>query len=359
MSEKTAESLNGKDISPQRFRRDVSELLSLAMSQFEKPQYADKLSRARDLFFMIRPGQKLNIDAVKPIDHYNFMLWFLCDYQGSGQEKSFLLEFLDEETGRSLQEWEQDILKKVAQSHLSLYDLVDIDPGDGTLILRDLFTMEGVRLQDPRISALGDGLYFFGLRVVEYEKKVHSAGDIYVYPYDMKEQFLMILQQKLVEPGAIVPPTLEEILTRKGYVFNHIQMVVRNTDDFITDDGSGPDFDGETPVEPEESIQEKEKDRVSRSIAHFMLEDYDGARKALESHKSLKFDREGPDGVCFLWHRQKSDKELGTVTLGKRKITFSTLGLDNLESGKSELGKALKPFARHMYDELEKRRLKS
>ena len=344
-----------------RFHREMAELISLAMSTYEKPEYTEQVNAARDLFFMVRPGEKLNPGAIKPIDQFNFNLWFLCDYPPQDQGESYLHLFLESGIAQSLAKWEQEALQQVANSHLSLYNLVDLDPKDGTVTLRELFSVKSYKLADPRLSSLADSPYFFALRIINFGNKTRSVGDIYVYPEEMKEQFLLILQQRLVAPGAIVPPTLREMLKKKGFIFNHLQMAVRNTDNYVTADKNAQPEEEQPPAPSPENKKQKERHRVSRSVAHFMLNDYEGAKSVLDAHKSLKFDREADGGLHYKWFRQKADlaenQDLGTVVLRKRKIIFSTTGLDNLEAGKSDLQKALKPHANHMYDELEKRRM--
>lgn len=343
----------------EEFLREVGGLLDLAFSYFDIPIYDDEVNGARRQFFMVRPDEELVIQALKPIDRYNFIVWFLCDYRLEKDQSNPIRHFFTTTMARDLTAHQKLLLEKIADSYLSIYDMAAIKAETGEVTLLELFSSRGVKLQDPRLLQMADGTLFFALRIINWRGRNYSIGDMYVYPDDMRDHLLMILQRRLVDPKAIVPPTLQEMLKSKGYIFNHIQMAVRNTDSYVTPKNpSTPEREKEKAVAPE-----KPKPQVGVSRAHFSVIDYEKSAEALKALSSLVFRGESDGGLQYSWFRKKGEpensREDGRVTLTRRKLLFETVGIDDLEAGKSDIKKALKPHVQHTFDDLEKRRLTS
>lgn len=340
------------------FIRETGALINLAYSYYDIPRYDDEVNEARRNFFMVRPDEELVISALKPIDRYNFILWFLCDYRLKENGKSPVEHFFSTTMARDLTEDQKELLERIGGSYLSVYDLLETVPETSSVTLRELFTSRAVKLEDSRISRLADSTVFFALRVIRWGDRHYSCGDIYAYPDDMRDHLLMILQRRLVDPRAIVPPSLEEMLKLKGYIFNHIQMAVRNTDNYVRPRQGSPEETNEktgNKTEPEP--------KVGICRAHFAVLDYDRVKALLGSTPSVLFSEDTTDGPVYLWFRKKGspdgDRENGKILLTRRKLIFETMGIDDLEGGKSDLIKALKPHIQHTFDDLEKRRVTS
>lgn len=342
-------------ISPSEFFERSQRVLDTAFRHFDAPEHQEELEKARSIFFLLRPGEELILGALKPIDHHNFKTWFLCDYDLAGTGQPPLLSFLESTPGSRLSPQDRDVALMMADSHLSLYDLVSIDRDTSEITLRDIFTMKSLRVLDPRLAKVADSMLFFAFRLVKINGLNYSTGDMFVYPGDLKERFLMVLQSRLMEPAALVPPTLKDMLRKKGFIFNHLQMALRNTDDMIRRKEEPP------PMPQQEKSPAKEKPRATLSRAHFMVDDHDATRTALEGMKSIRPKESAEGSLKYSWHRtvggNNPQEEDGEVILKKGKLLFETMGEDSLDAGRSELSRALKGRAKHMYDELEKRRI--
>ncbi len=327
-------------------------VLEKAFHFVKTPKYHQDIDESRRLFFNVRSDEELDMTSIEPVNSNNYMLWFLCDYSLREERTSPLHLFMDEKA-EFLTENQQTIAHLLAHSHIALYDLIRSDEETGTLTLRNLFTFQVLEIQDEMLFSLSVEDVFFGLRITEFEENIFSVGDLYVYPEEVKENVLLSLKNRLVDPKAIVPPSMEELLKKKGYVFNHFQMML---------DRSSPVKEKER-TEPEEKTQvekKPEKSAISFARAHFMVDDYEKAKQLLNDLNIVKFEKESNGEAIYAMSRTPAralaGEEDGIIHLGKRKLVFETKNNNCFEECRNNLGKKLKPYIKHMYDDVEKRR---
>jgi len=336
-----------------------AKLLELEKAVLEKafrfvktPKHHKDIEESRRLFFDVKYNEELDISSIEPLDSNNFMFWFLCDYQLKEEKTNPLHLFIDREA-KHLTEDQRKFAHTLAHSHIALYDVLATDEETKTLTLRNLFSFQAVDVQDKILFELSMEDNFFGLRVIEYKGLVLSVGDLYVYPEELKEDVLLSLKEQLVEPKAIVPPSLMELLKRKGYIFNHIQMIL---------DRTHPVKEKTREESEEKPLEEKkfEELEVSLSRAHFMVNDYDKVRQILDDSNIFKLEQEGDGKAEYIMFRSPAralaDSEDGTIHLGKRKLIFETKNNNCFEECRNNLIKTLKPYIEYMYDDVEKRR---
>lgn len=318
----------------------------------------EEVDYARKLFFDVRHDEELVPGALKPTDQNNFMFWFLCDYHVKQLDKTYMQHFARGEEAKKLTKELRQAAEQLAKSHLSLYDIVTVDPENEEVTLRELFSLKAVRILDEKISALYNTGMFFGLRIIEIEGNRYSSGDIYVYPGNLKERFLIFLKRQLRDPRAIVPPPLKEMLKKKGYLFNYIQMAVKSTTRY-----KRPKKVPEKTEEPGKSPKPASKVEVEETSicrSHFMVNDLEKIREILDGLKFTNLKKSSDGRWEYSWFRsptslQKGHQD-GVIVLTRRKLITHTRGENNHEAVKSYLIKNLKPHANFMYDDLEKRR---
>lgn len=349
VKEELQQELNEIELDRKEFREKTRWLLAYVWQRYNVSKYKQEILKARDLFFAVRPDEELNPAAMKQIDRQNFRNWFLCDYRLIDENETPMHHFLENDAGVSLPDLDKKIAHDLAHSRLSMYDVISTDPETSDAVLREIFTLTSVNLQDERIAKLGEGRYFYGLRLIKSGENLRSAGDMYIYPEPAKEKILLIIQSSMVDPGALVPDTIDTFLKDKGHIFNGIQLNFRNTDELIVK----KEIPEEEPVLP----PKKEEPVVAAGKSHFSVKDMGPAKEALENMDSTLFDRKEKEKFYYKWFRKAgSQDEDGKLILSKRKLVLETFGEDNLDAGKSAVMKNLKDYVEHMYDELEKRR---
>jgi hypothetical protein len=192
------------------------------------------------------------------------------------------------------------------------------------------------------------------------------VGDLYVYPLDLLERFLMFLKSNLIDKRAIVPPSVTEMLKKKGYLFNHMQMMMRKNPPIRKkengDEPNGGNGGNGQPDQPEKPVKpQKIESEITIARAHFLVEDFNKVKEILTG-SNLFAARETSDGKLeYTWSktpaRNLTGEEDGVVILGKSKLILTTASPDALEDGKSSINKTLKPYVKYMYDDVEKRRV--
>lgn len=327
-------------------------VLEKAFHFIKTPKYHQDLDESRNLFFDVHPDEELDITSIKPMDSNNYMLWFMCDYSLKEERTNPLHLFMDREV-KNLTENQRKMAHILAHSHLVLYDPVRSDEETGSLTLRNLFVFQGVEIQDEMLSSMAGKNVFFGLRIVEFEGVKFSAGDIYVYPEELKENVLLSLKNQLVDPKAIVPPSAEDLLKKKGYIFNHIQMMLDHTHPVKEKERT------ETEEKPPEK-EKTEEPEVSLARAHFMVDDYEKVKQILNDLDIIKLEKERDGKVIYTMSktpaRALAGEKDGIIHLGRRKLIFETKNNNCFEEYRNNLGKKLKPYVKYMYDDVEKRR---
>lgn len=341
------------------------DIMALSDSVFNKAfhfikssKYYDDLDRSREIFFDLGPDETLEPSHIQPIDHNNYMLWFMCDYVLENEGVT-PLELFAERMAEYITEDERELALVLSKSSLALYEALSVDPQEQIATLWNLFTLQGYEVLEPRVVQVAREGLFFALRLAPWQNMVFSVGDMYVYPQDFKEHMLMFLKNKLVDPRAIVPRSLTELIKDKGYVFNHLQMMVRGTSPKSQLDDEEDDIDEEP--EEEKSVEVEKEAVVSLARAHFMVEDFDKVKEKLDTMNLAKLNRFDDKGFEYDWSktpaRRLSGEIDGKIILTRRKLVFETRESHCLEDGKSDIRKALKPYVKYMYDDMEKRRI--
>ncbi len=312
----------------------------------------EEIEKARNLFFRVEEDEELIASALKPIDWTNFMMWFLCDYEMEKLGETPLHYFLNSEDAEVLSPPDRMLAHAIAHSHLSLYDVISIKKKDGEVLLRDLFTLKGIKTVDFQILQMADATLFFGLRFVEIKGNYYSVGDMYVYPAQMKKDFVAFFVSQKYDPRAFIPLKMEQILKRKAYFFNYLQLQFRKLDEYKRKK--------EAPKKEEKTHKKIEKkEPIHQCRAKFVVLDFSSLKANIKDMKHLKLTEEKNGKWVYHWY--KSDDDLskdvpsGTVEVTPKKITVETQGEKNLDTIKGYLQKHLKKSIQHLYDTIEKR----
>lgn len=195
-------------------------VVEYAWHDLQRPEFAEEIQGAMDLFFRVGKDEDLDVESLKPIDHHNFMIWFLCDYTLKEHEMTPLHYLLENDYVEGLSPRLRKAAHDLAHSNLSLYEIFAVDPDDGIVTLRELFTLRSRRIRDNRLGRLLNSQMFLGLRLVPTDEEDISVGDLYVYPDELKEHILMAFKGSLTVPSrGLVRPSLGELLKTHGYLF--------------------------------------------------------------------------------------------------------------------------------------------
>jgi hypothetical protein len=365
------------------FRKQVELVISSVSNVLRDPGQADDIEQAEKLFFAVRGDNELPVDSLKPIDQNNFIFWLLLDYRFKATGETPMERFLKSPEAKLVPGEARQFAGKLADTRLSLYDVISVDADKNEVSLRDLLTLGLVRVEDPQLVRVAHSPAFFGLRIMKVDNKNFTAGEMYFYPKEMQGRLLHFLKENLVDPRALVPPTFKDLQKNKSYLFNHMQLLVRAWGEYArkprpeTSQEKHPREEGwhqhngewhkhehESEHSHENKIVQKTAETVEEDQnpvrTHFMVEDFKKTRGILDRMSLILKHKEDENSSEYLWYKTPADKDKkqdnGTVKLSKRKIVVEIKGLENLEAVKSLLMKELKTCASHLYDELEKRR---
>ena len=331
-------------------------VLEKAFRYIKNPLYFEDIEKAEKIFFDYGDDEELDRTLVHPTDYNNFSAWLVCDYKLE-EDGMTPIELLLDRKGEELSEDERTMAKKLSMSFLSLYDAVSVVPEEGETTLRNLFTYHAETIIDRAVAQLAGRNVFFALRLLEWEDFIFAVGDLYVYHGELKERILMFLKNRLVDKFALVQPSIISSLKTKGFLFNHLQMQMRQ---------DVPVRRKESAIKEEEELKKKEEERkkqeqksvVSRS--HFMVENYDKVKEFLESSVQTDIEKSEKGETVFTWSRNPgralTHHNDGKIKLSKRKLIFESTGERDFEDGKTFIRKNLKGYVNYMYDDLEKRR---
>ncbi len=345
---------------------DPEEIYELGSTTLEKvfhyirsPRFFGEIEKAEQLYFNYGDDEELDKSLVHPMDYNNFSVWFICDYKLEKEGMTPIQLFMEEKPD-ALSGEEKTMAERLAASFLSVYDVVAVDDEDGSATLRNLFNFQAEKVYDSAVVQLAGKNVFFALRLIDWENYVFSGGDIYIYHGEFKERFLMFLKNKLIDPRALVPKSIIDLLKTKGYLFNHLQQSMRKDVPIRKKNN----FEEEEEPHEEETVEKKpikEKEiQASISRAHFLVENYEKIRSFLESNIQIKVLEEKESGITFSWARNPgrslTHNEDGIIRLSKRKLVFESMDASDFEDGKTFIRKNLKGQVDYMYDDLEKRR---
>lgn len=337
-----------------------STTLEKVFHYIRSPRFYGEIETAEQIYFNYGDDEELDKSLVHPMDYNNFSVWFICDYKLE-KEGMTPIELFMQEKPDALVGDEKTMAERLASSFLSVYDVVSVDEEDGSATLRNLFNFQAEKVYDSAVVQLAGKNVFFALRLIDWEDYVFSGGDIYIYHGEFKERFLMFLKNKLIDPRALVPKSIMDLLKSKGYLFNHLQqsmrkdVPVRKKDNFDEMEENG----NEEETIKEQPVKQKEVP-ASISRAHFMVENYEKIRSFLDSGVQTKVLEEKGSEVLFSWARNPGRSltqcEDGIIRLSKRKLVFESMDAGDFEDGKTFIRKNLKGEVNYMYDDLEKRR---
>lgn len=329
--------------------------------------YEQDKAVSSELFFALEEGMPFDSSMVSPEDNKNYMIWFLCDYVLE-KENVVPLHYYYNTKKDELTEEEGELAHQLAHSNPALYDVISLDPDEGILTLRNIFDMSAVELQDFTLASLAEEGNFFALRLIPFQESIFTAGDIYVYPDKLKEHLLMFLQKNIVTNNrSIVPLSPEQLIKKHSYLFNHMQLLVREVEERKEQHKASEENDSYTSIKEKPQKNDKPAEKkikeaeVSVARAHFMVNDFEKAKEGLQSIKGFSLKESGEKLCKFSWSRnplkESSNTEDGSANLSGRKLVFETIYLGSLEDVKSSISKNLKPYVEYMYDDVEKRRV--
>jgi len=317
------------------------------------PKYQKETAKSLDIFFDVGKDECLDIDKITPVDSVNFMAWFIYDYILEKEKVTPLNLFL-QKRGGDITENERRLIKYLVDSHLSLYEVLDVEHADDWIEIEDVFSSGIVELEESDLADFAGVGGLFALRIMDWDGHVFCGTDAYYYPKDTAEMVMTLLKKNLIDTSSIILPSLNKILKQKGHVFNHIRMAI------------DPEFSAVEKIPKEEILQLREEKRepektciyVARS--HFIVENFEKAKQGLDSSNLVNIKKSGEGIIEYAWSKTPSRALIGMedalIKLTKRKLLLETTAPDSIENIRNTIQKELKPHIKYMFDDLEKRR---
>lgn len=181
------------------------ELIDRILAELVKGPREDEIKRARDDYFALLKDLREDDPSYERLTAC-FLNWFVFDRPGDDGQGTPLQVFARRE---NLGDEERRMLTAMAASIHSLFEVVRLD--SGALHLRDLFTLEALRVTERRrLAGLEPGDLLEARLLPLGEKLVFSAGAFVLHPKPAREVILRAVEHSRRE---LVPPA-EELIRR-------------------------------------------------------------------------------------------------------------------------------------------------
>lgn len=285
----------------------------------ERPQFDMDLRIGSILFWADRLDELSEADAQALVDdpdsEVKFNAWFLFDLDIDGGRT--VADMFLAQKGASLPATERSFLDRMRHSHLALYEVTSVEPGQGVHV-RDLWTGAGTFVVEHAASRDLARWDVLGARVVP--DSVGSArfeGGLYLYPVKDKAAILRELKRhhrRFVKHGGEADPAA--FFRRHGMVFNYLWLeyvVQRPMPTVVTMDG----------------------DEIVFAKVVF---DVINESRLLEALRARGDVVSQPDG-SFVWLEGEGDDQrlLGTFILKGKRIRLETMSKPRAERGRQWL----------------------
>ncbi|HVL69895.1 MAG TPA: SEC-C metal-binding domain-containing protein [Vicinamibacterales bacterium] len=232
-----------------------------------------------------------------------------------------------EQKGYTLSAAERGFLERMAASHMALYEITAVMPGEGVK-LKDLFTREVVFVTEHSGSTQLATWDLLGARVVADSTGVpRFEGGVYLYPRSGKDTILREFRKyqrrfKKRAPGA----TVGDFFRRHAAVFNWLWLdlvVLREPPTLVTAEG----------------------DEINFTATDFQILDAPALQAALKACADLEADEEG--SYTWLEETDEMSRVLGRLLIDGDRLRLETTSRPRGERGRSLLESIAGAAIRH------------
>jgi hypothetical protein len=202
---------------------DLKTELFSSIINYVRANHAEAIDKAYEYFWEeTKPDEYLGGTALE-LGFINFEDWLLFDYRVNEQCESFIDVYL--RTNKDLKDEERELLGKIKDSLLGLYEVISVSK-DKRVLIKDLLMDAEFPLRDRVLTRglkKGD---LFATRLLELDGKHVMSGCVYPYPSGRKKTVLEYVNKQFGRYIRNENPdgTMKDYLKAYGDVFNLIWM---------------------------------------------------------------------------------------------------------------------------------------
>lgn len=262
----------------------------------------------------------------------NYFDWMVSDWIVDNENGETVIDIFREQT-RKFNDLELEILDRIRQSVLSLFEVHEIIPGKA-LVLEDQFFGDKYEIEERNSAEFLTKGDIFAARILKMDGEFTLSGAIYPYPSSDKEKILAAIQDRFIDYKNDFPDpdfTLRNFLKEAGHLFNSFwveSILISKLSDLA-------DINGEP---------------ILFSKAVFDVIDENLVIQRLKAAKKLFFEE---DPGTFVWTKNAKRGEsapLGLITVTQGGLTLDCISKERLEEGKSLIATHVGSAAAHKAD---------
>jgi len=322
------------NFSPTHGREDsIRSQLVRNILAFAKRRYRILINGAYE-YFWDDFDPKAHLDAeTLALAEINFLDWLVHDWK-PGEDKQKTLTVLYMEKGTVLQSEAEEILAKMNNSFISLYEVQDIFAEKG-LLLKDLLLGDEYNVREQLATRTLTKWDIFATRLLEIDGNYIMTGSTYLYPQHCKEAIIKRLKRCFKA-------------CRKDYPQDNMQYFLKQNSDLFNH------YWCENILKPFRStLMTTTGERMIISNGVFEIKDKGSVLNGLRNMKEFNEVEERR----FHWLDDQKDNAytpvLGTISIKNKTLWLECNSVERLEKGKTLLLEHLYGFIFHKVDTLQ------
>jgi len=300
---------------------------------FAKKRYGILINGAYEYFWDdFDPKTHLGAETLA-LAEINFFDWLVHDWRPEEDEKKTLTALYMEKT-KILKPDDKDILARMSDSVISLYEVQDIFPEEG-LLLKDLLLGDEYNVSEQLATRSLSKWDIFATRLLRIDGNYIMTGSIYLYPQHCKEAIIKRLKRCFKA-------------CRKDYPQDNMRYFLKQNSDLFNH------YWCENILEPfRPTLMTTTGERMIISNGVFAIKDKGSVIDGLRNMKELYEVEEGR----FHWLDDQKDNAyipvLGTISIKNKTLWLECNSAERLEKGKALLLEHLYGFISHKVDTLQ------
>ncbi len=200
---------------------NIKTCLFQSIIQYVRQNYKDTIDKAYEYFWDENYPEEFLDGTALEIGFINFEDWLVLDYKINDDKESFIDLYV--KNNNSLKDEELDVIEKIKDSVLSLYEVLSVSK-DERVLLKDLLNGGEFSLRGRSLTTglrKGD---IFATRLLNLDKKYVMSGCVYPYTQSQKKAVLDYVDKQYRRFRKNVDPqgTMEKYLKGYGDIFNII-----------------------------------------------------------------------------------------------------------------------------------------
>lgn len=190
---------------------------------YVRENYKAEIDKAYEYFWDDNQPDEFLSGTALELGFINFEDWLVFDYKVKGNKETFIDLYV--KNGNSLSGEERNIIGKIQNSFLSLYEVKAVSK-DRRVLLNDLLVGHEVSLRNKTLTRGLNKGDIFASRFLPLDQKDVMSGCVYPYSQAQKKRVLGYINTQYARYKRNVNPagTLRDYLKDYGDVFNIIWM---------------------------------------------------------------------------------------------------------------------------------------